>query len=174
MIPTINVVAQHNVSVFTLNFTAVQAEAGFFYACLNEFYRTLKLNPVLQTRIIKGHLVLQEGYCQGLVEGKDGEKQMQDLLRIDFLTFWVTQIPIDHLDEPFKTKVINFQREAAFILQEAMATGLLNGQEPMADLLRLDWPEVSAYKDALNKLNIARSQLLVEANSRRRLELFRH
>lgn len=163
----IKVIAQHKIPVFTLTFTAVQAEDGFFYVALADVFRGLKLNARKETKYLKKHAILKEGHGHGKITDPEGQSIDVDLLRIDLLSLWVTNMPITHLEEPLKTSVINFQREAAYLLQEGLAKGRLNDQALMADLMRRDWPQVSTFKEALGKLNIAHSQLLAEANTRR-------
>ena len=163
----IQIIAQHEVQVFTLSFTAVQAEDGFFYVPLTEICRGLKLNVNRQSRHLQEHAVLSEGFCQGVIAKPNGENKMQKLLRIDLLSLWVTHMPVSRLEEPLKTAVYNFQREGAAILQEALAQGRLNDQAQLATLLRRDWPEVRAYKATLISLHTARNKLFAEANLRR-------
>lgn len=167
----IHIIAQHNIPVFTLNFTAVQAETGYFYVVLADVFRGLKLDARKETKYLTKHAILKEGYGHGKIADPDGQIIKVDLLRIDLLALWVTNMPITHLEEPLKTSVINFQREAAYLLQEGLAKGRLNDQALMADLMRRDWPQVSSFKEALGKLNIAYSQLLTEANARRLEEI---
>jgi len=49
-----------------------------------------------------------------------------------------------------------------------LAQGRLNDQAQLATLLRHDWPEVRAYKEALISLHTARNKLFAEENIRRR------
>ena len=86
-----------------------------------------------------------------------------NVLRVDLVPLWLTGISTNAVNDDIRAKLENFQNEAAKVLWEAFQSGRLTATPSFDDLLKKSSPAVSAYKQALAIVALARNQVLIEA-----------
>jgi hypothetical protein len=96
-------------------------------------------------------------------DGRGGGHQQAGLLRVDLVPLWLSGISINSVKEDIQPKLRAFQKEAAKVLWEAFRSGQLTSTPSFEDLQKKDSPAVSAYKQALAIVELARNQVLIEA-----------
>jgi hypothetical protein len=106
-------------------------------------------------------------------DGRGGGEQQAGLLRVDLVPLWLTGISLEAVKDEIRPKLERYQREAAQVLWEAFQEGRLTADPAFSELLTADTPAVRAYKNALAIVELARNQVIMEAQLQdhaRRLE----
>lgn len=85
-------------------------------------------------------------------------------LPLELIPGWLFGINVSRVKSDMKDKIIRYRRECYKVLYEAFQEGrLTNLDASVEDLLQSDSPAAQAYKMAQAMMNLARNQLLLEA-----------
>jgi hypothetical protein len=164
----LRVIEQRTVVFYDDELAAVRADDGQIYAPVRQMCEALGLDRASQARRIQRHDVLADGYQGGVVwtppsaDGRGGGNQQTGLLRVDLIPLWLAGVRVQSVKPEIRPKLKQFQKEAAQVLWEAYQEGRLTRQ-PLAELLETDSPAAQAYKMAQAIMQMARQQLLLEA-----------
>ncbi len=169
-------VEQRTVEFYEDELIAVRGEDGQVYVAIRQMCQALGLDQRSQRRRIENHTVLSDGYAGGVImtppgPGGGGGRQQAALLRIDLVPLWLATLDMKRVNEAIRPKLERFQREAAKVLWEAFQQGRLTAEPSFDDLLAAAGPDtVQAYQVAQAVLQLARNQVLLEAQLRGVLE----
>ena len=102
---------------------AIQAEHdGYLYASLSALCTVFNLDMEQQLKQLRKHHLLSSGLGQITLS----DKQPTIMLRVGYMAMWLTHLRLDDL--PFireREEIMQFQREATQILEEAFYEGRL-------------------------------------------------
>lgn len=166
---TLTIVEQREVNFYNDDLLAVRAADGQIYVSFRHLCDSLGINRQSQMKKIREHDVLAEAYKGGVINtppsasGRGGGKQQASLLRVDMIPMWLTTISPSRVREDVRTKIKQYQREAAKVLWEAFQDGRLTLDQDFETLLQEDTPEVQAYKMAMAVAKMARQQILLRS-----------
>jgi hypothetical protein len=169
----LTVVAQREVTFYGDELIAVKAADGSIYVSVRHLCGALGLNTQAQTRRIQRQPILADGYEGVAIMATPGGRQSGGVLRVDLVPLWLAGVDTKRVREEIREKLERYQREAAQVLWEAFQEGRLTADPTFSDLLRVDTPAVRAYKNALAIVELARNQVIMEAqleDHSRRLE----
>ena len=100
------------------------------------------------------------------VTATEGERlvtrQMQ-CLPLDFISGFLFGINADRVKPELKERVVRYQRECYKVLADAFREGRLTAEPVFDDLLASDSPAAQAYRMAAAIMQMARQQILLEA-----------
>jgi ferritin-like metal-binding protein YciE len=156
-------VEQRTVQFYGDELVAIEASDGQIYVAVRHMCKALGLTTAPQTRRIKRHPVLVEGYKGVTIMVTPGGQQRTGMLRVDLVPLWLTGISTNAIKEEIRPKLERYQLEAAKVLWEAFREGRLTGDLALDDLLASDSPAAQAYKMASAIMQMARQQLFLEA-----------
>jgi ferritin-like metal-binding protein YciE len=159
----ITIVEQKLVTLYEDKLLAVKAADNSVYVSINQMCEALSIAAPMQRRRIRDHEILSEGYVLGTVLTEGGE-QRATLLRVDLVPLWLIGIQLKSVSEEVYPKLKLFVRRAADVLSEAFSEGRLTADPAFEDLLSTGSPAVQAYKMASAIMQMARQQILLEAN----------
>ena len=167
-------VEQKQVEFYGDELVAVRADDSQIYVAIGQMCNALGLDRASQVRRIRNDEVLADGY-QGSVKltYPDGGTQPSGVLRVDLIPLWLTGIRLKAVRDDIRPKLERFKKEAAKVLWQAFQEGRLTTETSLEELLETDSPAVRAYKTALAIVDLARNQVLLEAQlteHERRLE----
>jgi hypothetical protein len=95
--------------------------------------------------------------------GRGGGPQEMVCLPLKFIPGFLFGINADRVKSDLRDKIIRYQRECYDVLAEAFREGRLTSEPDFSQLLSLDTPAVQAYKAALAVVQLARQQVIIEA-----------
>jgi hypothetical protein len=170
---TLTVVAQRDVTFYGDELIAVKAADGHIYVSIRHLCKALGLAQRGQVMRIQRQPILAEGYKGGIMMITPGGPQPTGVLRVDLVPLWLAGVDTKRVREEIKAKLEQYQREAAQVLWEAFQEGRLTADPAFSELLTADTPAVRAYKNALAIVELARNQVIMEAQLQdhaRRLE----
>ncbi|MGH2537862.1 MAG: phage antirepressor N-terminal domain-containing protein [Candidatus Promineifilaceae bacterium] len=165
---SLTVVDQREVTFYGDNLVAVRATDGQVYVAVRQMCDALGLDRRGQVRRLERQPILAEGYKGGDImappseSGRGGGPQIAGLLRVDLVPLWLAGVDVKRAKEEIRPKLERYQREAAKVLWEAFQQGRLTSPG-LDELLSQDTPAVRAYKLALAVVDLARNQVLLEA-----------
>ncbi len=84
-------------------------------------------------------------------------------LPLKFIPGFLFGINADRVKSELRDKIIRYQRECYDVLAEAFREGRLTSDPDFSQLLILDTPAVQAYKASLAIVQLARQQVIIEA-----------
>lgn len=166
---TLKTIEQKTVTLYEDDLIAIRADDGQIYVSVRHMCDSLGLSRQAQVRRIKRQEILEEGYKGGAIiappsdDGRGGGRQQAGLLRVDLVPLWLSGVSINSVKEEIQPKLKSFQKEAAKVLWEAFQAGRLTATPSFDELLKKDSLAVSAYKQALAIVDLARSQIMIEA-----------
>jgi hypothetical protein len=149
--------------------TAVRADDGQVYASLPSMCNALGIQISAQTKRIKRHDVLSDGYqvvsitYTSKMDVQPKQRRQVGVLRADLVPLWLTGLNVNSVNADKKPKIRMFQREAAKVLWEAFQEGRLTTDPAFDDLLISDHLTAQAYRMARAVMTMARQQLLLES-----------
>lgn len=97
-----------------------------------------------------------------ITNAKGGNPNML-CLSLKYLPGWLFGVNANRVKPELREKIIRYQKECYDVLWEAFQDGRLTSDPVFDDLLATDSPAAQAYKTAVAILQIARQQLLLEA-----------
>lgn len=155
-------IEQKQVTFYDDELTAIRADDGQIYVSVRHMCDALGLNAQAQTRRIRRHNVMNDGFMVAKIATIKGVRK-SNILRVDLVPLWLTGVGTNAVKEEVRSKLERFQREAAKVLWESFQEGRLTADPTFDQLLESDSPAAQAYKtfQALSKL--ARSQLILES-----------
>jgi hypothetical protein len=161
-------VDQKTVIFYDDELVAIRADDGQVYVSLRHLCDSLGITRQPQVRRIKENHVLAKGYAGGIIMVPPGERggggrQQAGVLRVDLVPLWLSGIDTKRVKDDIRKKLEKYQEEVAKVLWEAFQEGRLTATPSFDDLLKKDSPAVSAYKQALAIVELARNQILIEA-----------
>lgn len=165
---TVETVEQKTVVFYDDELVAVRGDDGQIYVSLAHLCTVMGIDRRSQVRRIRQHMVLGEGYTLGDVDTAGGRQQM-GLLRVDLVPLWLTTLDSGRVGADIEEKLLRYQKEAAKVLWEAFQEGRLTAAPTLEELLRSDSPAAQAYRMAMAIAELARTQLLFEAQVESRL-----
>ena len=139
-----------------------RASDGQIYVAVRHMCNALGLTTAPQTRRIKRHPVLADGYEGVTILVTPGGRQRTGMLRVDLVPLWLTGISTKAVKDEVRPKLERYQREAAKVLWEAFQEGQLTADPTFDELLKTDSPAAQAYKTFQALTKLARSQLILE------------
>lgn len=155
-------VEQKEVTFYEDELVAIRADDGHIYVSVRHLSDALGLNPTGQIRRIRRQPILDNGSYKGYIFTSGGQ-QTANWLRVDLVPLFITGLNTNSVREDIRPKLERFQEEAAKVLWEAFQQGRLTSSVAFEDLLDKDTPAVMAYKQAMAIMELARSQILLEA-----------
>lgn len=155
-------VVQKTIDFYGDELTAVRADDNQVYVSVSQMCGALGIDSQAQTRRIRRHDILAEGFKGVANLATPGGRQTGYVLRVDLVPLWLSGIRASAVNEEVQPKLKRFQQEAAKVLWEAFQEGRLTTDPSFDDLLRTDTPAVQAYKAALAIMQLARNQVLIE------------
>ena len=162
-IQVLQVVEQRSVQFLDDELIAVRAEDQHIYVSVRHLCSALGLNRRGQVQRIQRQAVLDAGHRKMEI-ATDGGPQGANMLRVDLVPLWLSGISTGRIkDEEIRSKLEQYQREAAKVLWEAFQEGRLTTDLSMDNLLQKDTPAAQAYRMAAAIMQMARQQLLLEA-----------
>lgn len=166
---TIETVEQKTVLFYDDELIAVRGDDRQVYVSLAHLCDVLGIDRRSQVRRIRQDVVLGEGYHLGGVETAGGRQQM-GLLRVDLVPMWLAKLQTSRVSDEIEEKLVRYQKEAAKVLWEAFQEGRLTAAPTLDELLQSDSPAAQAYRMAMAIADLARTQLLFEAQVESRME----
>lgn len=165
---TIETVEQKTVLFYDDELVAVRGDDRQVYVSLAHMCEVIGIDRRSQVRRIRQHVVLGEGYYLGDVETSGGRQQM-GLLRVDLVPMWLATLDSGRVGDDIADKLVRYQKEAAKVLWEAFQEGRLTAAPTLDELLQSKSPAAQAYRMAMAIAEMARNQLLFEAQVESRL-----
>lgn len=160
---TLKPVEQREVVFYDDTLTAVRGDDGHVYVAIRQMCDALGLDAQGQNRRINRHVVLAEGLKGVDKLSTPGGPQSAYVLRVDLVPLWLAGIRTKSVREAIRSKLEQYQREAAKVLWEAFQDGRLTADPSFDELLNSDSPAAQAYQMAQAMMRLARQQLLLEA-----------
>ncbi len=155
-------VEQKEVSFYEDELVAIRADDGHIYVSVRHLSDALGLNPTGQIRRIRRQAILDKACYKGYISTPGGP-QAANWLRVDLVPLFITGLNTNSVREDIRPKLERFQEEGAKVLWEAFQQGRLTSSVSFDELLSKDTPAVKAYKQAMAILELARSQVMLEA-----------
>jgi ferritin-like metal-binding protein YciE len=156
-------IEQKSVEFYGDELMAARADDGHVYVSVAQMCGALGIDTQAQTRRIRRHLILADGFRGVANLATPGGRQTAYMLRVDAVPLWLSGIRTSAVSEDIRPKLERFQREAAKVLWEAFQEGRLTADPAFSDLLESDLPAAQAYKMARAMMELARNQLLLES-----------
>lgn len=155
-------IEQKQVVFYDDELTAIRADDGQIYVSVRHMCDALGLNIQAQTRRMRRHNVLRDGFMVAKMATIKGVRK-SNILRVDLVPLWLTGISTNAVKDEIRSKLVRFQREAAKVLWEAFQEGRLTADPTFDKLLESDSPAAKAYKTFQALTKLARSQLILES-----------
>jgi len=158
-------VEQKQVLFYDDQITAVivqRAEAQQVYVPLRPLCGFLGVAWTAQRQRILRDPVLSEVMTPVIVTITGSGQQVETLcLPLDYLNGWLFGINATRVKDEVRNRLIRYQRECYKVLAEAFQEGRLTADPDFDALLKLDTPEVQAYRMAMAVAKLARQQILL-------------
>ncbi|MFQ5433319.1 MAG: phage antirepressor N-terminal domain-containing protein [Anaerolineae bacterium] len=162
-IRSLDVVEQKSVYFLNDELIAVRAVDQHVYVSVRHLCNALGLDRYGQVQRIRRQSVLDDGHTHMEID-TEGGPQSANMLRVDLVPLWLSGINTSRIkDDTIRNKLEQYQTEAAKVLWEAFQEGRLSSELSLDDLLAKDSPAAQAYKMAAAIMQMARQQLLLEA-----------
>jgi hypothetical protein len=162
---TLAVTDQREISFYGDDLIAIRAEDGQVYAGFRQMCNALGLDDRSQRRRVQNHTLLAKGYQRGVILTPHRGNQEAGVLRVDLIPLWLSGLSTKSVKEEIRDKLERYQEEAAYVLWQAFQEGRLTAVDPVnfQELLAEDNLATRAYHSALAILQLARSQIIMEA-----------
>ena len=159
-------VEQKEVEFYGDDIIAVRMADGTIHVPVRPICELLGVNWAGQYRRINRDTVLAEEVRSIAVATREGDRvvtrEMQ-CLPLDYVSGFLFGINADRVKPVLKERVVRYQRECYKVLAEAFQEGRLTADPTFDDLLAGESPAAQAYKMAAAIMQMARQQLLLEA-----------
>ena len=159
-------VEQKEVEFYGDDIIAVRMADGTIHVPVRPICELLGVNWAGQYRRINRDTVLAEEVRSIAVATREGDRvvtrEMQ-CLPLDYVSGFLFGINADRVKPELKERVVRYQRECYKVLAEAFQEGRLTADPTFDDLLAGESPAAQAYKMAAAIMQMARQQLLLEA-----------
>ena len=147
---------------------AVRADDGKVYVALPSMCQALGLNIQAQSRRINRHEVLANGYTKLAIlasfDQDESKRRRMGVLRADLVPLWLAGLSAKSVKPEMRSKIAQYQQEAATVLWEAFQEGRLTADPSFDDLLKSASEEtLEAYQMAMALVKLARNQIMLEA-----------
>ncbi len=160
------VIEQKEVEFYDDQLTAVRADDGHVYVTLRHMCDALGIDAQGQARRVKRHSVLVRGLTWVDILSTQGVQQQRrraQVLRVDLVPLWLSGIRTSMVKEEMRAKLEQFQAQAAKVLWEAFQDGQLTSNLSLNALVAKDTPAAQAYRMASAIMQMAKQQMLLEA-----------
>ena len=158
---------QKQVEFYGDELTAVRVDTGKIYVALPSMCHALGLNIQAQSRRINRHEVLSNGYTKLAIlasfNKEESTRRRMGVLQADLVPLWLAGLSAKSVKPKMRSKIIQYQQEAAQVLWEAFQAGELTTDPTFSELLQQDTPEVQAYKMLQGILQLARNQIVIRS-----------
>jgi hypothetical protein len=161
-IQTLTIITQKTVPFYEDELIAIQAANKRVYVSVRHLADALGLDRRGVTRRIERDSLLYKGYFKGDMMTPKGNRQA-NWLRVDLVPLWLTGVDTNKVKPEIQEKLERYREEAASVLWDAFQAGRLTSSTSFNDLLERNTDAVQAYKMALAVVELARSQVLLEA-----------
>ena len=159
-------VEQKEVEFYGDEIIAVRTGDSMVHIPIRPICELLGVDWSAQRRRINRDTVLSEEMRSVAVTTTEGERlvtrEMQ-CLPLDYISGFLFGINADRVKPELKERVVRYQRECYKVLADAFREGRLTADPTFDDLLAADSPAVQAYKMASAIMQMARQQILLEA-----------
>ncbi len=162
----LTVIEQKEVEFYDDQLTAVRADDGHVYVAVRHMCDSLGIDAQGQTRRINRHSVLAKGLTWVDIlstQGVHEQRRRAQVLRVDLVPLWLSGIRTSMVKEEMRTKLEQFQEQAAKILWEAFQDGKLTSNLSLDELIAKDTPAAQAFRMASAIMQMAQQQMLLEA-----------
>lgn len=159
-------IEQKEVEFYGDGIIAVRIADGSIHVPVRPICDLLGVDWAGQRRRINRDTVLSEEMRSVAVTSMEGDRlvtrEMQ-CLPVDYISGFLFGINADRVKPELKERVVRYQRECYKVLAEAFQEGRLTADPTFDELLVADSPAAQAYKMATAIMQMARQQLLLEA-----------
>lgn len=147
--------------------TAVRTHDGKIYVPIRPICDLLGIDAASQRRRVQRDPVLSEQSrpCDVITtsQGQPAQRRSMLCLPLDFISGFLFGISAQRVKPEIKERLIRYQKECYQVLAEAFQDGRLTTESGFDDLLANDSPAAQAYKMAAAIMQMARQQILLEA-----------
>ena len=160
-------VEQKEVDFYGDGLTAVRASDGEIYVSIRHMCDALDLNVQAQTRRIKRHTIMADGFMVAKMATIKGDRPA-NWIRVDLVPLWLAGLSTKSVtDESLRERLERYQRKAANVLWRAFREGSLttnsDGNTDFETQLKTADPNaVEAYNTALAIMKLAKSHIMLE------------
>jgi len=160
-------VEQKEVDFYGDGLTAVRASDGEIYVSIRHMCDALDLNVQAQTRRIKRHTIMADGFMVAKMATIKGDRPA-NWIRVDLVPLWLAGLSTKSVtDESLRERLERYQRKAANVLWRAFRDGSLttnsDGNTDFETQLKTADPNaVEAYNTALAIMKLAKSHIMLE------------
>lgn len=156
-------IEQKEVEFYGDELTAVRTDDNDVYVSVRHLCDALGLDTQAQTRRIRRHTVMADGFMVAKMATIKGDRPA-NWLRVDLVPLWLSGLSIGSIEnEDTRSKLERYQRKAAKVLWEAFQQGQLTTEPDFDELLaNASRDVVDAYKMALAVVKLARNQIVLE------------
>lgn len=149
---------------------AVRADDKEVYVSLSNLCDALGINRKSQRDRIVRNEVLSDGYVLMSVVIHDTPQNI-GMLRANLVPLWLAGMSTSRLTGEAKEKVVVYQTKAAQVLWEAFQDGRLSTDISFDEIIQdMESDAVQAYKIAMAIARLARNQIMLETETRERLD----
>lgn len=159
-------IEQKEVEFYGDGIIAVRIADGSIHVPVRPICDLLGVDWAGQRRRINRDTVLSEEMRSVAVTSMEGERLVtrdMQCLPVDYISGFLFGINADRVKPELKERVVRYQRECYKVLAEAFQEGRLTADPTFDELLVADSPAAQAYKMATAIMQMARQQLLLEA-----------
>jgi hypothetical protein len=159
-------IEQREVEFYGDEIIAVRTADGSIHVPVRPICDLLGVDWAGQRRRINRDVVLSEEMRSVAVTSMEGERLVtrdMQCLPLDYVSGFLFGINADRVKPELRERVVRYQRECHKVLAEAFREGRLTADPNFDDLLAADSPAVQAYKMATAIMQLARQQILLEA-----------
>jgi hypothetical protein len=160
-------VVQKEVIFYEDVITAVRANDGNIYVPIRPICDLLGVDAAAQRRRVQRDPVLsaEARPCDVVTasQGQPDQRRLMLCLPLDFISGFLFGISAQRVKPEIKDRLIRYQKECYKVLAEAFQEGRLTSEPSFDDLLANDTPAAQAYKMASAIMQMARQQLILEA-----------
>lgn len=169
MCDKLTIVEQKEVTFYEDELTAVRSDDGQVYVSLPSLCDSLGIQTSAQTKRIKRHDVLADGYevvsvtYSSILDEQPDQRRLAGVLRVDLVPLWLTGLSVKSVKPEMQPKIKRYQQEAAKVLWEAFQEGRLTDVS-FDDLLKSASADtLEAYQMAMALVKLARNQIMMDA-----------
>ena len=159
-------IEQKEVEFYGDGIIAVRIADGSIHVPVRPICDLLGVDWAGQRRRINRDTVLSEEMRSVAVTSMEGDRLVtrdMQCLPVDYISGFLFGINADRVKPELKERVVRYQRECYKVLAEAFQEGRLTADPTFDELLVADSPAAQAYKMATAIMQMARQQLLLEA-----------
>ena len=155
----LEVVEQREVVFYDDQLTAIRTTDGQIYVSIRQMCDALGIGAQAQRQRVERHAVLSNGLKGVSNLLTPGGVQFAYVLRVDLVPLWLSGIRAKSVKEEVRSKLENFQREAARVLWEAFQRGELTAPIDIDALAAAGDELAEAYQIGRAIMTLARNQI---------------